>query len=602
MKLLASLQNRVILVILVASLPLMLLAIGSYSQDRAEAIAAVERDIHILLRAMLHQEAQVVAGVQQVLRTMTIADNMQQLDPADCSGLAGRMMKVLPYFANLGAALPDGRFFCSARPLQQPVNIADRHYFREALATRQSAPGEYVLGRVSGERSIVHSLPMLDGRGEVRAVVVAATRLDWFDQMLKAVQLPAGWHAVVVDTDGFVAARFPPGLDATPITTAEGHSHLGNTGKEAIIHKVEVAGELHLHGVVPLASTRNQLHLIIGSDLAGILRPIEARFHKELAFVLALALVSSLLAWVAVRGSVIDGVANLQDAVERFGLGELDRRAGRISSVSELQLLAYRFDQMAERITNINRELETRVAQRTAALEKSNAELEAFAYSVSHDLRAPLRAISGFSGILAERYRAGFDREGQRHLDSIVRAAAHMNRLIDDLLQYSRLGRGALKFETVDLAALLHDITPLFQHRLPKDGRIEILAPLANPWGDARLIGHILTNLVDNALKYQPDGQTPVIEVRSAAQDDTVLISVGDNGIGIAPEHHDMVFNVFQRLHGEDEYPGSGIGLAIAQKAACLMNGTLTLESALGHGSCFMLRLPAGPSTPATSE
>lgn len=592
MKPFSSLQNRIILVILVASLPLLLLAIGAYIRDRAEAVARIEDNIRLLLRATLHQETQVVAGVQQVLRTMTIADNMQQLDPADCSGLAGRMMNVLPWFANLGAALPDGRFFCSAKPQSQPVNIADRRYFREVLATRQPAPGEYVVGRVSRERSIAYALPMLDGRGEVRAVVVAATRLDWFDQMLKAVQLPAGWHALVVDTEGFVAARFPPGLDATPITTAEGHA-LGNAGKEAIIHKVDVAGEFHLHGVVPLASTQDQLYLIIGSDLAGVLGPIEARFRRELAIVLALALASALLAWTAVRGSVIDGVAHLQDAVERFGLGELDHRAGRISSVSELQFLAQRFDQMAERIANINRELETRVAERTSDLARSNAELEAFAYSVSHDLRAPLRAIAGFGDILDERYRDKLDGDGQRYLDHIRAAAGQMNRLIDDLLQYSRVGRGTVKAECVELAPLLREIVALYQSQLPAGSRIEIMEPLASPVGDPRLIKQVLTNLIDNAIKYQPAGQAPIVRIESMPGEDAVTIQVTDNGIGIPPEYRETIFKVFQRLHGEEDYPGSGIGLAIAQKAARLMNGTLAVEASSGQGSTFLLRLPA---------
>lgn len=593
MKIFSSLKNRVILVILVASLPLLLLAIGAYIRDRAEAVARIEDNIRLLLRATLHQETQVVAGVQQVLRTMTIADNMQQLDPADCSGLAGRMMNVLPWFANLGAALPDGRFFCSAKPQSQPVNIADRRYFREVLATRQPAPGEYVVGRVSRERSIAYALPMLDGRGEVRAVVVAATRLDWFDQMLKAVQLPAGWHALVVDTEGFVAARFPPGLDATPITTAEGHALLGNAGKEAIIHKVDVAGEFHLHGVVPLASTQDQLYLIIGSDLTGVLGPIEARFRRELAIVLALALASALLAWTAVRGSVIDGVAHLQDAVERFGLGELDRRAGRISSVSELQFLAQRFDQMAERIANINRELETRVAERTSDLARSNAELEAFAYSVSHDLRAPLRAIAGFGDILDERYRDKLDGDGQRYLDHIRAAAGQMNRLIDDLLQYSRVGRGTVKAERVELAPLLREVIALYQSQLPAGSRIEIMEPLASPVGDPRLIKQVLTNLIDNAIKYQPAGQAPIVRIESMPGEDAVTIRVTDNGIGIPPEYRETIFKVFQRLHGEEDYPGSGIGLAIAQKAARLMNGTLAVEASSGQGSTFLLRLPA---------
>jgi signal transduction histidine kinase len=593
MNLLASLKSRILAIILLATLPLLFNAISDYRHERAAALDRLDADIHTMLRTTLLYESRVVDGVYQVLRIMGNANEMWKADPVECSALAGRIMETQPYLSNLVAATPDGNLFCSGRPNNQVVNIADRDYFKEVLATRQPVPGSYQIGRVSGQRSVAYAIPLLNDKNEVRAVLAAAIRLDWFDQMIKDAQLPTGWHALIITSDGFVAARYPRDLADEPLTDQDGFRLLDNARQGKSLHTIDVQGDEHLHGTVPLASTRGVLHLIIGTDTAQSIGPIEARFRKQIGITLLVALVSLVLAWFAIRGSVLDWVKHMNAVVFNFGSGNLDTRAGVISSVAELQLLTDNFDDMASRIETFNHELEARVAARTLALTRSNAELEAFAYSVSHDLRAPLRAVSGFSEILNESHGTQLDAEGRRYLDNVKRAADHMNHLIDDLLQFSRVGHSAVKIETVALAPMLHNLTMLFQSRLAPGGRIEIAAPLASPSGDPRLLKQILANLIDNAIKYQPAGQSPIIKISAVPTDDHVAIRVADNGIGIAPEYQEMIFKVFQRLHDEDAYPGTGIGLAIAQKAALLMNGSLTIESAPGQGSIFTLRLPA---------
>jgi PAS domain S-box-containing protein len=240
--------------------------------------------------------------------------------------------------------------------------------------------------------------------------------------------------------------------------------------------------------------------------------------------------------------------------------------------------------------------LERRVRDRTADLLEANRELEAFAYSVSHDLRAPQRAVAGFSQALTRRYADSLDDEGRHFLANVAAAADQMGRLIDDLLAYSRLGRRALRREPVPLAEIVARIHGTFESRLAEsDARLEVEEPLVTPLGDTTLVEQILANLVGNALTYRREGVVPEITIGSTASDGTVTVSVADNGIGIAPEWHERIFELFARLHTDEEYEGTGIGLAISRKAARLMGGEITLESTPGSGSAFRLHLPASP-------
>ena len=253
-----------------------------------------------------------------------------------------------------------------------------------------------------------------------------------------------------------------------------------------------------------------------------------------------------------------------------------------------------------EEIRRLNDELEARVAQRTSQLESANKELQAFTYSVSHDLRAPLRAVGGFSQIIARRHRANLNDEGQRYIDNIVTASERMGRLIDDLLDYSKLGRKALKLEPVSLNRILEHVAGDFAHRLEEEGsRLAVATDLPVVRGDATLLGQVFTNLLDNALTYKAPGKPADVTVSWEAHADQALIHVADKGLGIPPEHHQKIFNVFQRLHRDEDYPGTGIGLAVVKKALTLLGGDAHIESEPGQGSTFTVVLPMSAPTAA---
>lgn len=239
-------------------------------------------------------------------------------------------------------------------------------------------------------------------------------------------------------------------------------------------------------------------------------------------------------------------------------------------------------------------ELEERVARRTAELAEAVQGLESFSYSVSHDLRTPLRAISGFAQILARRHRASLEEEGRRYLDNIVRASAQMGRLIDDLLGYARLGRRVVKLEPVELGGVISEVLHDLQPRLKELGA-ELRLPEEPPvvLGDSTLLFQIFLNLIENALTYSHRDARPQVAITCRLHDGHATVCVEDNGIGISPEHFDTIFGVFQRLHSQDEYPGTGIGLATVKRAAQMLQARVWVESTPGAGSRFFVELAA---------
>lgn len=237
--------------------------------------------------------------------------------------------------------------------------------------------------------------------------------------------------------------------------------------------------------------------------------------------------------------------------------------------------------------------LESRVAERTAKLESAMADLEAFSYTVSHDLRAPLRSMQGYAEVLLEEHGPGLDESAKAYLSRIVRSGKHLDRLIRDVLTFARVSQEPMRMERVNPAEVLRDVVAEYPNLSVPGVKIDVSEPMPAVRASASLLAQCFANLVGNGIKFVPKARTPHVVVSAERLGDRVRIVVADNGIGMHPEDIRRLFGIFQRVRGSEGYEGTGIGLSVVGRAVARMQGKVGVESTLGAGSRFWIELPA---------
>jgi signal transduction histidine kinase len=271
----------------------------------------------------------------------------------------------------------------------------------------------------------------------------------------------------------------------------------------------------------------------------------------------------------------------------------LNAERTRDKALSALKQSETRQRLLAEQLAEANRGLEGRVAERTAALEAANKELESFCYSVSHDLRAPLRSVNSFSAILAEDYGPVLGEKGARLLGRVRAAGQHMEELIQGLLTLSRVTRSSVRMSPLDLSQLAMEVAREVRETQPEREAEIVVAEGMTAHGDPTLLRAALTNLIGNAWKFTGKTDKPRIEVgRTQNENGHTVFFVADNGAGFDMEYAEKLFAPFQRFHGAEEFPGTGVGLATVQRILARHGGGIWAKSARGQGATFYFTLP----------
>ena len=306
--------------------------------------------------------------------------------------------------------------------------------------------------------------------------------------------------------------------------------------------------------------------------------------------------VRSLLSAPLIASDELFGSINLM-SVEPDAFADESRTI--LREIADHAAVGFRQVALREALRRQNAELEERVAERTRELREVNAELSSFAYSVSHDLRAPLRALRGYADILLDEFAEQLGDEGRVFAERIGGAAGRMDGLVQDVLAFSRVTRENIVEQPVRLERVVDDALGQLEAQLAERGaRVEVARPLPTVRGHSTILVQVLANLIGNGAKYVAEGVRPEVRVSAEAsptEPGFVRVWVRDNGIGIAPENQDRVFAPFERLHGMEEYPGNGLGLAIVRKGVERLGGRAGVESALGAGSRFWFELPTRP-------
>lgn len=293
----------------------------------------------------------------------------------------------------------------------------------------------------------------------------------------------------------------------------------------------------------------------------------------------------------------------LQDVVDRIAKG--GRTATPSSTIGETvhlrqynEILLHKLEDKMVELEQANLRLEQRVADRTAELEERNQTLEAFAFSMAHDLGAPLRGIRGFAGILKSDESDALSEAGRQNLDVIIESTDRLQQMMSDLLRYATMGSGGLGIGAVKLANVLQRVRSNLSTLLNETGAELIVAnDLPTVQGESTLLNQVFSNLVKNAVTYRRPDVTPRVEVLCDEHGERVVVGVRDNGIGIREKDRQQIFTLFQRLHSQEEIPGSGVGLGVVDRAMRLLGGRVWVESEFGKGSTFFVELPIASAT-----
>ncbi|HHY86657.1 MAG TPA: response regulator [Verrucomicrobia bacterium] len=291
---------------------------------------------------------------------------------------------------------------------------------------------------------------------------------------------------------------------------------------------------------------------------------------------------------------VMTGQGTIETAVRAMKAGALDYILKPFKLSAILPVLARALSIRQLRVEN--RELNRRVREHALELEEANKELESFSYSISHDLRAPLRAIEGFNGLVLKRFSAELPPDALKLLTQVDRNAKRMSQLIDDLLRFSRLGRQPLQKQRIDVQKLVNEVVESLRLEAAQRDVEVRLGELPAIRADLPLFRQVFVNLLSNAFKFTRNNSKTIIEVGSRNGAGEVIFFVRDNGAGFDMNYAQKLFKVFQRLHSEDEFEGTGVGLSIAHRIVHRHGGRIWAESQLNKGATFYVAMPAEPA------
>lgn len=601
-----SLRGRLLILVLLVATSLCALAALLIWQACENERAAVYRELGNTARATASLAAQRLENMELLLRGLTAPAELERDELEAFQARAARL--TVPGRRWVVVATPDGRQLVNtAAPpgATLPVDAIDEDNVA-AVAAGQAYYSNIFLGPLVKKPLFFASIGVPDGAAP-RYYVSLAMSPEEFAAGTFMASTPRSHVVSVIDREGLIVARNHNaekyvGRGPTPDIAAAARLR-----REILAPSRTLEGREVLAAVVPIP--RAGWSIAVGAPVSSIQGSARRLMLTGFFTSLAILCAATGVAWWIARAAIHDVNSLLEDS-RQVAAGELPAHSATVlletsAIAASLRDTSSRLhEELRERrraeaalsaakdeLTLANLDLEAKVAQRTASLAELVRQMEEFTYSISHDLRSPVRAMTGFGRIVLEEHSASLPVEARGFLERIVAAGERMGRLIHDLLSFSRVNQHELALAPVDLDRLLrecvHDHPVIGQHA----ERIAIEGPLPIVLGHETFLHQSLVNLLSNAIKFIHPGVEPRIRIHAEPRGDFVRLWVGDNGIGIEPTLHPKLFHVFERVHGDRRFEGTGIGLAIVRRAIERMGGRVGVESDGVNGSRFWLEL-----------
>lgn len=595
-----SLRASLLLSIVVIALPVtaaMMWMLGSWSlsevRNAQSSTLSIAREITITLESELSESRRVL---------QSIAENrvLNWNDPQQLDGFLSPYLTLFPFSTGVFLFDLQGNMLAPFESAAISSNVSDRQWFQKTITDRKFTIGEFVLGRLTGTPIIPLGYPVfLDGK--LSCVLVLSVNLEWIYEGMETRGASDGSSIILLADDGTVLVRYPfpenyignqyPGSELNKVLDIRESETMEFRGADNI---------RKLYSVSPVVLDGEYLAtLLVGIPTTIIQQRTQTAGILSWAIIIFSVLAVFAFFFFGMRIIILNPVSRLASYTESIGKGQFDSQINLSVLPSELKHLAEGFNTMAGDLEKRDREisryqnhLEDIVKERTGELERSNSELQQFAYVASHDLQEPLRMVASFTQLLEKKYGGLLDEQAGKYIRYAVDGATRMQILINDLLEFSRVETRPRDLKPVEsnvsLNRALHNLSILIGDR---KAVVEIgqTQPVI---GDEGQLTQVFQNLISNGIKFNRSLK-PYISVKSRQVDDMVEFCVEDNGIGIDQEFNERIFVIFQRLNLRDEFEGTGIGLAMCKRIVEKHGGTIWHEPAPRSGSRFYFTLKA---------
>lgn len=592
-----SVRSLLVALVLVAMAPLLLVQVGMYyylSQARQQQEYGVNLDIARtaafswgeFIRDIGRQEATIGAALM-----MTPAPLATQ-----ATEILSSSQQEYPPVSLFAWIDPSGKVVHATDPAALNLDVAGRTYFQQAIASPSYVVSNLLESKVDGAPVFVVARAIRDAQGRVGGVVAGIISPDHLGEHVLRFERRQGVAVIIVDAEGKLVYRDPRiALSWQERATVVRHIPMADkalAGEEVTDEVVSpFDGRKRLVSAAPIQGIG--WGAAVSRPRGDVLATVQTGLSLALTFNMLVA-AGSILAAMLISRQISRDVQRLQRHVGELGRGQAPNRS-QVSRVRELRELVDEFDGVwaqRSRYEQALRRSEEDLKRSAADLARSNKELEQFAYVASHDMQEPLRMIASYVQLLQRRYKDLFDASAQSFMEHAIEGCQRLSRLINDLLSLSRVGTRGGEMEPAQVDDILQHVLATLRQSIDDASATVDTEPMPTVRCDRLQLAQVFQNLIVNALKFQPPGGKPRVSIGAERIEGQWRFFVRDNGIGIAADAAERVFVVFQRLHTQSEYPGTGIGLAICKKIVERHGGRIWVQSEPGKGSTFYFTIP----------